>query len=89
MEKLLSTIIIILLTFYILKYIFRLLMPFFVSRFFGRVQKKYEEQSGYYQADNERREEGDVKVQSRVKRSEEPIREKLDEGEYVDFEEIK
>jgi len=88
MEKFLSVVIVIILSFYVLKWILRLIMPFLLKKLIQKIggqsfghnfdfsnQQHYEEQN-----------EGEVKVTNQQHKSSNNTKEK---GEYVDFEEIK
>lgn len=76
MERFLSTVIIIVIFFYGLRFLFRLLFPIIMKRVFRNMQQR--EEDG--------RSEGDYTIYQDKK--EERKKPKLD-GEYVDFEEIK
>lgn len=100
MEKFLGTILTILIVFYIVKILFRLLMPLLLKLFMHKIEKKMGENGGAFYTNmggddnlyDEQKEEGDVTVQyTNSKKTNDKGQTMSDElgGEYVDFEEVK
>lgn len=93
MEKLLATIITIVIIFYLIKFIFRLVMPFLLKYILNKKLgnmfeqfNNYHDTSSYDHADYNQDEE--IIIQRPNKKSEKK-KPDPDEGEYVDFEEVK
>ena len=76
MVGVLRTILIILLVYYLIKWIGRLAMPFFIRKHFGNFNEMRQEDS---------RQEGEITI---IKRGKKPEGHEDKLGEYVDFEEV-
>ena len=77
----LRTIFIIVLIYYLIKFIGRLLAPFAIKKISERMQQNF------HQKEEESKPEGEITVENRNQKQETVI--DNDEGEYVSFEEIK
>lgn len=82
--QILRTILIILVVYYAIKFISRLMMPYLVKKVVDKAQDRMHQQQ--QQQYGPQKQEGDVTVQ--VKQGQN-TKYNPDEGEYVDFEEIK
>jgi hypothetical protein len=80
--QIIRTIIVIVLAFYVFRFIGRIVVPFIVKMLFNKAQKDFQNQQSGHEPS---REKGDVKVEGKQKKDE-PKGD--DDGEYVDFEEI-
>lgn len=78
----LRTIAIIILAYYVFRWIFRRVIPWLLKNF---VRKQFEKQQGYSRGQREQRREGEVHIKTKGKsRRNDP----KNLGEYVDYEEI-
>lgn len=92
MEKILGTIITIILVFYIIKFVFKLFMPFLLKYIINKKMGHFFtnfDSTQHYSSDkeNEYKQEGEVTIKGKKKKSGN-ISDELG-GEYVDYEEIK
>lgn len=91
MEKILGTIITIILIFYVIRLIGALLLPLIIKHFFKKMQNNFDANfTNFQSADDEVKNEGDVSVEysDRKKNGSGSISDDLG-GEYVDYEEVK
>ena len=92
MEKILGTILVIIIIFYLLAFLSRLILPYFFKRAMKKAEKNMRQQFGGFAQDDEepRRPEGDVtiKYQKTKDSGKTSLSDELG-GEYVDFEEVK
>lgn len=92
MERILGFIITVVLVCYLLKIVFRLLMPLAARYFMKRMAKKMGGDGIFFGQEayaNEEREEGDISIHSRPQRKKSEMKETMEEGDYVDYEEVK
>lgn len=97
MEKILGTIITIILIFYLLRFLFVLAVPLIMRHFMKKMEKKMGQQGGpfysdFSTADNSDKEEGEVTINGSTQRKTNDKGQTMSEelgGEYVDFEEVK
>ena len=89
MEKFLGTVIVIIISFYILKWVLRLILPFLLKKLVQKVGERtfgqgfdFTNQQTHY----EQKDEGDVTVTNNQKTT---LQRTKDKGEYIDFEEVK
>ncbi len=75
---------IILLTYFLIKYLFRIFAPFLIKRFISKMQKQFNSQYKYHPRKESKR-EGEVSIE---KKNKSKIKNDKNLGEYVDFEEI-
>ena len=77
---------IILLTYFLIKYLFRIFAPFLIKRFADRMQDRFNQQfNQQYQHDSQNNKEGDVTIESNPLGNK---NKKNDIGEFIDFEEV-
>ncbi len=82
---LLRTLLIILLVYYGFKILSRFLFPFMMKKFVNNVEKKFKEQQGQYQSNQQKAKVGETII-DKAPRSTQKSNDKV--GEYVDFEEV-
>lgn len=80
----LRTILIILLIYYISKFILRLAFPVMMNKFMKNVERKFQEQQGYHTNKNQNQKVGETTIDKapNAKKGNNEV------GEYIDFEEI-
>ncbi len=87
--NLLRTLLILVLLYYGFKVITRYLLPFLAKRWVNKAQEQFRQQQGNTtDADEAKRHEGEVKVESKVSEKENTT-DKGQLGDYIDYEEIK
>jgi len=89
MEKFLGTVIVIIISFYILKWVLRLILPFLLKKLVQKVGERTFGQGFDFtnqQTHHEQKDEGDVTVTNNQKTTSQRTK---DKGEYIDFEEVK
>ncbi len=94
MEKFLSTLLTIIIIFYLVRIALRLLMPLLLKLFVGKMQKRFNQQFGNfdYSDNTQQKNEGDITVDKTTQRKTNKNGQTLSDelgGEYVDFEEVK
>ncbi|RLD36783.1 MAG: hypothetical protein DRI74_08410 [Bacteroidetes bacterium] len=80
--------------YYVFKLLVRFVFPFFVKRFLNKAQQNFYNQNPHLDPDQQKKKEGEVKVESKPKGEKNTEQNKSknsddDFGDYVDFEEIK
>lgn len=81
----LRTILIILVVYYVLKVIMRFAFPYILKNFMGKVEKKFQEQQGQQQSNQQRTKVGETvidKAPNTHRKSNDNV------GEYVDYEDV-
>ena len=82
----LRTILIILIVYYSVRFISRLLVPIVLRMFMKRAQRNFQQQFGQFQQQQKPQKEGEVSIDSKQKNK--PKSSGSSVGEYVDFEEV-
>ena len=86
MEALLRFIFIVVLIYYGFKLFIRYAMPWLLARFMKKQQDKFNNMSGFPNANNNQTKEGEVHIKTKQSSK---TKDDTDFGEYVDFEDIK
>ena len=77
--------VIILLTYFLIKYLFRIFAPFLIKRFADRMQDRFNQQFDQQSQDySQNNKEGDVTIETNTSSNK---KKKNDIGEFIDFEE--
>jgi hypothetical protein len=82
-------ILILLLIYYGLRVLTRLVLPYLAKRWISKAQEKFNNQQGYSNPEEAKKREGEVKFKTNFKSQSNPTNDKVDLGEYIDYEEIK
>tara|TARA_Y100001978_G_scaffold175831_1_gene168319 strand:- start:175 stop:438 length:264 start_codon:yes stop_codon:yes gene_type:complete len=82
----LKTILIILIVYYSVRFISRLLVPIVLRMFMNRAQRNFQQQFGRFQQQQKPQKEGEVSIDSKQKNKLNSSGSSV--GEYVDFEEV-
>lgn len=82
----LRTILIILIFYYSVRFISRLLVPIVLRMFMKRAQRNFQQQFGSFKQQQKSQKEGEVSIDSKPKNKPNSSGSSL--GEYVDFEEV-
>ena len=82
----LRTILIILIVYYSVRFVSRLLVPLFLNMFMKRAQRNFQEQFGKFQQQQKPNKEGEVSIDSKPKKRSNSSESTV--GEYIDFEEV-
>ena len=82
----LRTILIILIVYYSVRFISRLLVPIVLRMFMKRAQRNFQDQFGQFQQQQKTQKEGEVSIDSKPKNKSNSSENSF--GEYVDFEEV-
>ncbi|PID69855.1 MAG: DUF4834 domain-containing protein [Flavobacteriales bacterium] len=82
--NLLRTILVILVIYYLIRFISRYVMPLILKKMVNNVEKKFNQQTRQYQSDDRNFKEGETIIDKkpRERRSNDNV------GEYVDYEEV-
>ena len=80
------TILIILIVYYSIRFISRLLVPILIRMFVKRAQRNFGQQFEYFQQKKKSQKEGELSIDSKNKNKSNVSKPSL--GEYVDFEEL-
>jgi len=85
MSRFITTLLVIIAIWYLFKFIGRILFPYLLDRFAKRMMNNFgfQNQDKIYEEEKER--EGEIKIDYTKKTK---GKESIDEGEYVDFEEV-
>ena len=76
--------------YYVFKLLVRYIFPFIVKRYLSKVQKQFYNQNPHLDPDEQKKKEGEVKVDFNSERKENKNDNSTDDfGDYIDFEEIK
>ncbi len=86
---LLRTIFIIILIYYVVRFIGRIMLPFLLKRFVKKAQSNFEHQfkDKFSQSESTNTKQGEVEIKIPEKQKGSNLN--FDDGEYVDFEEVK
>ena len=82
----LRTILIILIVYYSVRFISRLIVPVVLSMFMKRAQRNFQDKFGKFQQQQKPKKEGEVSIDSKPKNKSNSSESLV--GEYIDFEEV-
>jgi len=81
----LRTILIILVVYYVFKFVMRLAFPLMMKKFMSKVERKFQEQQGQYQSQQPSTKVGETVIDKKPNASKKT---NDDVGEYVDYEDV-
>ena len=90
MQGLFKFLLILIVIYYAFKLLVRYVFPFFVKSYLNKVQKQFFDQNPHLDPEEQKKKEGEVKVESKPSNNDNKEKNTPDDfGDYIDFEEIK
>ena len=83
-----KTLLILMLFYYGFKLIVKTVLPYFAKRWVKKAQENFQQQQGYVDPEEAKRQEGEVKFTSQTTDSKSNSKGKEELGDYIEFEEV-